>query len=180
MEIPVITDEELMARTANGDLAAFNDIVLRYQQTAWNLVSRFHNDKSEVQDIAQDAFLRIFQAAPRYRPTASFGTYLYQVILRLCIDSNRKKRTVASDSVPESECPNPNPSQRLIQSERTGAVAAAVQRLPERQRIAIILKEYMDLSYDQIAEILHTTTKSVERLLWRGRAELRKEFKGML
>ncbi len=170
-------DEELMRRTAGGDLAAFNEIVLRYQQTAWRLSSRFMGNTQDAQDVAQEAFIRIFQAAPRYRHTASFSTYLYRVIVRLCMDAAHKKRETIIDNVEHFNCPDPDSSQRMLDRERDNAVRNAISHLPSRQRTAVTLREFMELSYEDIAEIMHTSSKSVERLLARARAGLLCELK---
>lgn len=171
------TDEELMRRTAAGDLNAFNEIVLRHQQTAWRLASRFLDNPHDAQDIEQEAFVRIFEAAPRYRPTASFTTYLYRIVLRLCMDTARKKRPVACENIEDLACPLPDAARGLEERRRDRDVRAAIQRLPKRQRSAILLKEYCELSYVEIAQILSTSTKSVERLLARAREALQKDLK---
>jgi len=173
----MIADEELMRRTGAGDQNAFKELVLRHQDTAWRLASRFLSDPADAQDIAQEAFVRIFEAAPRYRPTASFTTYLYRVVLRLCMDSARKMRPVGRENIEDSACPTSDVAQRLEERRRDEAVRAAIQRLPRRQRSAIILKEYCELAYAQIAEILSTSPKSVERLLARARKTLQKDLK---
>ncbi len=85
-------DTTLMIRAAEGDLAAFEQLVRRNQAGAWAFAWRFLGDAAEAQDIVQEAFLRIYQAAPRYRPTAGFRTYLYRVVARLCLDWKAKKR----------------------------------------------------------------------------------------
>lgn len=118
----MIADEELMRRTAAGDLNAFNELVLRHQNNAWRLASRFLNDPADAQDIAQEAFIRIFEAAPRYRPTAPFTTYLYRVVLRLCMDSARKMRPVGRENIEDSACPTPDAAQGLEERRREEAV----------------------------------------------------------
>jgi RNA polymerase sigma-70 factor (ECF subfamily) len=173
----MITDEELMRRTAGGELAAYNELVSRYQQTAWRLSSRFMGNTQDAQDVAQEAFIRIFQAAPRYRHTASFSTYLYRVIVRLCMDATQKKRETVIEDVEDSNCPHPDPYHRMIERERDNAVRNAISCLPSRQRTAVILREFMELSYDDIAEIMHVSSKSVERLLARARKALVKDLR---
>lgn len=172
----MLSAEELMRRTAAGDLNAFNQIVLRHQEIAWRLASRFLRDPVDAQDIAQEAFVRIFEAAPRYEPTASFTTYLYRVVLRLCMDAARKKRPVGIENIEDSACQAPDAARGLEERRRNEAVRGAIRRLPRRQRSAIILKEYCELSYAEIAEILSTSTKSVERLLARARQTLQKDL----
>jgi len=96
------TDEELMQAAAKGDLNAFEQIVLRHQQTVWAVAHRFLGDSSEAEDVAQDAFLKILKAAPRYRPSAAFRTFLIRVVSRLCMDRARKMRPVYTDAPPRT------------------------------------------------------------------------------
>lgn len=175
----MISDEELMRRTANGDLAAFNKIVLRYQHSAWRLASRFLDDPSEVEDVAQEAFIRIFETAPRYRMSASFKTYFYRILVHLCIDANRKKRELPADNIDDYTSADLDPAQRMYDRDREKKVQDAIRKLPSRQRTAIILKEFIELTYNDIADIMHTSTKSVERLLARARDALYHELKKM-
>ena len=88
------SDEELMVAAARGDLGAFEQLVVRYQQTAWTIACRYLGDRSEAEDVAQEAFLKILKAAPRYRPSAAFRTHLIRVTSRLCIDRGRKMHPV--------------------------------------------------------------------------------------
>jgi RNA polymerase sigma-70 factor (ECF subfamily) len=88
----VSSDEELMLAVARGDLSAFGQLVNRNQTSAWNAAYRFLGNTADAEDIAQEAFLRIFDSADRYQPTASFRTYLYRIITRLCFDLSRRKR----------------------------------------------------------------------------------------
>jgi RNA polymerase sigma-70 factor (ECF subfamily) len=75
-----------MQAVAGGDLDSFEEIVLRYRQYAWRIAYRFLGDAMESEDVAQESFLKILEAAPRYRPTATFRTYFYRTLTRLCID----------------------------------------------------------------------------------------------
>ena len=86
------TDEELMLAVRAGDLAAFEHLVVRHQSSAWNAAYRFLGDAAEAEDLAQEAFLKILDAAPRYQPTAKFRTYLYRVVTRLCLDRLQRYR----------------------------------------------------------------------------------------
>src|SRR6516164_3585667 len=95
------TDEELMTAASAGDLRAFEQLVQRHQSSAWQAAYRFLGDATEAEDIAQEAFLKIFDAAPRYQPTAAFRTYLYRVVTRLCLDFAQKKRPLYTQFLPE-------------------------------------------------------------------------------
>jgi len=93
----VRTDEELMLATTRADLGAFGQIVERHQASAWRTAFRFLGNTADAEDIGQEAFLRILDAAPRYRATAKFRTFLYRIVTRLCIDFERRKTSRGSD-----------------------------------------------------------------------------------
>jgi len=166
------SDEELMLAVGKGDLAAFGEIVSRHQATAWNLAYRFLGDAAEAEDIAQDALLRILDAGPRYRPTASFPTYLHQVVVRLCLDHARKKRPAPWNGVPTPAAPSPSPLDALVTAERDAAIRRAVEALPANQQMAVVLRYYEGMAGREVAEAMGTTPKAVERLLARARAKL--------
>ncbi len=175
----VIKDEQLMLRVAEGDLEAFSEIVRRHQRTAWRIALRFLGDPAEAEDIAQEAFLRILAAAPRYKPSATFSTYLYRVIARLCIDHIRKKRPLFTNTLPEAVDSSPDPAAALVQKDRDALVRQALDVLPSRQRMVVILKYYEGLRYGEIARAMGTTIKAVERLLGRARKRLQSSLSGI-
>jgi len=162
-----------MLAAGKGDLDAFEEIVLRRQRFVWGIAYRFLGDPVEAEDIAQKSFLKLLEAAPRYRPTAAFSTYLYQIVSRLCIDYVRKKRPILSDGFPELADRSINPAPNLIVKERDAEIRRAMDGLPPRQRMAVILKYYEGLSYAEIALAMGITVKAVERLLDRARTALR-------
>ena len=166
------TDEELMQDVAKGDIKAFGEIVRRNQRYAWNTAWRLLQDPAEAEDAAQDAFLKILDAAPRYRPTAAFRTYLCRVVTRLCLDRLEKKKPLYTDAPPVSTSSRPDPSDELAARDRASVVQRALQTLPPRQRTALVLQYFEDLSYKEIAEAMGVSVKSVERLLARGRDAL--------
>ena len=112
------SDAQLMLRTSRGDLDAFAEIVRRHQETAWRTAYRFLGDTTEAEDITQEAFLKILAAAPRYRPTAAFSTYLYSVVSRLCIDFSRKKRPLTGHVMPDRPDTGPGPDTILIHNDQ--------------------------------------------------------------
>jgi RNA polymerase sigma-70 factor (ECF subfamily) len=168
------TDDQLMERVAGGDLRAFDEIVRRHEKTAWDTARRFTGDSAEAEDLAQEAFLRVLTAAPRYRGTGRFRAYLLRVLGRLCLDWAEKKRPQYPGTLPETADRSPSPAERVEASGEARRVQEALARLPENQRMAIILKYYEDMSYADIAQSLDATEKAVERLLERGRGGLRK------
>ena len=169
----MVKDELLMLKVAEGDLESFEEIVLRHQRTAWRIALRFLGDPAEAEDVTQETFLRILAAAPRYRPDAAFSTYLYRIVARLCIDHARAKRPVFTNSLPETVDPSPGPATALIQKDRDELVRKALDALPPRQRMVLILKYYEGLRYEEIAQAMGTTVKAVERLLGRARVALK-------
>ena len=170
MAIP--SDESLMLAVARGDMAAFEQLVLRHQETAWRTAYRFVADWQAAEDIAQEAFLKVLEAAPRYRPMAAFRTYLYRIIVRLCLDHQRKRRPTLAERLSHVPQAAPSAEERAVRGERERAVQKALSRLRRKQRIAIVLRYYEGLSGREIAAAMETTVKAVERLLARGRATL--------
>ena len=168
------SDEELMQAASGGDMEAFGKLVRRHERSAWSAAWRLLGDATEAEDAAQDAFLKILDAAPRYRPTASFRTYLYRVMTRLCLNRMEKKRPHYVDRLPVSPSADPGPPETLALRESADAVRRALDALPPRQRAALILRHYEDMSYQEIAEVMDTSVKSVERLLGRGREGLQR------
>jgi RNA polymerase sigma-70 factor (ECF subfamily) len=164
-------DENLMQLVAQGDLDAFGQLVLRHQETAWRTSYRLVADYQAAEDIAQEAFLKILQAADRYRPTAAFRTYLYRVVIRLCLDYLRKGRPVPTDNLLPAD-DGASPGQRTAHAEQTEAVQEAIGCLPPKQRTAIVLRYYEGLAGREIAAAMETSVKAVERLLARARAKL--------
>jgi RNA polymerase sigma-70 factor, ECF subfamily len=165
-------DEQLMQAVAWGDIEAFNELVLRYQSLAWKTAFRFLGDAMESEDVAQESFLKILEAAPRYRPTASFRTYFYRILTRLCIDRARKRQLTRADDIPEVADPSLGPTESLIKKERQAQIRTALDTLPPNQRAAMILRHYEGLSYAEIGRILGVTPKAVEGLISRAGASL--------
>ena len=148
----VRSDEELMSAVGQGDLDAFEQIVLRYQADAWRVAYRFTGDHAEAEDLAQEAFLRILDAAPRYEPTATFRTFLHRVLWRLCLDYRRKKRPALSDSFPRHPCDGPSPASRAEQGEREQIIQEVLDALPADYRMAVVLRYFEGLSGTEMAE----------------------------
>lgn len=166
-------DAQLMLRVARGDTGAFEQLVLRHQDRAWSFAWRYLGDAAEAEDIVQEAFLRILKAAPRYKPTSKFSTYLFTVVARLCRDAISRKHPDYVATLPSVTDPTSNPEDLARERETAGLVFRALQTLPETQRLALVLRHYHDLSYEEIAQVLSTTSKAVDSLLQRARQSLR-------
>jgi len=171
-------DEELMQEVADGDMDAFGELVRRHQDAAWRIAYHYVGDRAEAEDLAQEAFLKILDAASSYCPTARFSTYLYRVIANLCIDYHRKRRPHYPGEMPPQESPSDEPDTQLKTRERDRAIQMALEALPDRQRMAVVLCYFEDLPLAEIAEAMDTTYKAVERLLARARKSLAPHLEG--
>ena len=165
-------DARLMAEVVAGNLDALEQLVIRHQKSAWSFAYRFLGNAPDAEDVVQEAFLRIFRAAPRYRPAAQFRTYLFGVVGNLCKDRLSKKRTVALEEAASLPDPRPDAGRMLEIRERAIAVRRALDALPARQRLALVLRHYEGLSYDEIAGALRIGAKAVDSLLQRARRTL--------
>lgn len=164
-----ISDESLMQAVCHGDLGAFEQLVRRHQVWVWKIAYRFLNDKQEAEDTTQEAFLRLLDASRRYKATAKFRTYLYQIVFRLCLDRERKMKPQYLAELPD--CPDAQPSadKKLEHQEVTAEIDAALRALPPDYRMVIILRYFEGLSGAEIADAIKKSPKAVERLLARAR-----------
>lgn len=161
-----------MLAVGEGDLEAFEELVRRHQTWAWGIAYRVLEHRQESEDVVQDAFLRLLEASGRYRPTSSLKTYFYQIITRLCLDRAKKRQPRYLDVVPESPASTPDAAGQMENTQQAEAVRAALEALAPQQRMAVVLRYYENLSYQEIASAQGTTPKAVERLLARGRDRL--------
>ncbi len=166
------SDESLMEAVCNGDIGAFEQIVRRHQDWIWKIAYRFLNDKEEAKDITQETFLRLLDASDRYKPTAKFTTYLYQIICRLCLDHAKKKRPLYMAEIPDSLDPNPGVAEQIEQQEISDRINRALRSLSPEYRMVIILKYFEGLSGKGIADAIDKSPKAVERLLDRAQKQL--------
>jgi RNA polymerase sigma-70 factor (ECF subfamily) len=182
-------DFELMARIAGGDHVAFRRLVERHQNAVIGTVAKMLGNPSEAQDIAQQVFLRIWRNAKRYQPDAKFTTYLFTITRNLVFNETRRRRRkkeVSSDAHEEfsqqliKERPERQPDAQLLEAELQAAVDAAIASLPEIQRLAVVLRRYEQLSYEELASTLNLSISAVKSLLFRARGSLRQALQGYL
>ncbi len=182
-------DFALMARVGAGDHQAFRQLVERHQHAVIGTVAKMLGNPSEAEDIAQQVFLRIWRNAKRYRPDAKFTTYLYTITRNLVFNETRRKsrkKEVSSDAREENSNqlveanPDGKPDSELLQAELQAAVDAAIAALPETQRMAVVLRNYEQLSYEEIAEVMDLSVSAIKSLLFRARTTLREVLSSYL
>lgn len=166
-----------MLAVRGGDLKAFEELVRRHQAWAWGIAYRVLGHRQESEDVVQDAFLRLLDASGRYQPTSAFKTYFYQIITRLCLDRAKKRQPRYLDAVPDVPASTLDTPGVMEKTQQAEAVRAALDALAPQQRMAVVLRYYESLNYQEIASALETTPKAVERLLARGRDRLQEILK---
>ena len=183
-----VSSEDLMARVAKDDEEAFEILVTRHQTAVLNLVYRFVGDRTQAKDLAQEVFLRVWQAAKSYKPEAKFTTWIYRITANLCFNelkSSRRKKwfqflrpDAEHETGTEEDLPDrsPSPEDLLLAKERNLQITEALQSLPENQRMAFILKRYDDRSYEEIARIMGCSISAVESLLVRAKRALQEKL----
>jgi RNA polymerase sigma-70 factor (ECF subfamily) len=174
----VVADEELMLRVARGDRDACRLLVERHLGRVVSFAARVLASPSEAEDVAQEAFARVWTSAASWKPgLARFTTWLHRVVLNLCLDRLARRREAPLDDAPEPADPAPTPAGQLEEAEVTRVVTREIGSLPERQRTALALCHYQGLRNDEAAEIMGITVEAVESLLARARRTLRERLR---
>lgn len=172
----------LMLAWKAGDESAFEQLVERYAGQVWSLLTRFLGPVPGREDLVQEVFLRVVRARDRYEPTAKLTTWLYRIVFHLAVNQTEREGrrplrfvgdeagellvTLEDDSVA-------GPDSDLAREDVVGAVRAAIARLPERQRLALILAKYDELPYSEIGVVLGISEKAVKSAVHRARESLR-------
>jgi RNA polymerase sigma-70 factor (ECF subfamily) len=179
------TDEELMMRIGNGDRVAFGELVRRHLSKAVAVAQRVTGSRGDAEEIAQEAFLRVWSKAPNWRSAegefrgARFTTWLYRVVVNLGIDRKRRPAMSALEAAGDPADPAESALHTMEKAQLSARVAAAVATLPERQRAALTLCFYEGLSNREAADILALSPGAVESLLVRARRSLRDALAGV-
>ncbi len=172
-------DVELLARIGNNEPAAVNEMVTRKLPRLLALAGRLLGDADEARDVAQESFLRIWRQAAHWRSgEARFDTWLHRVVLNLCHDRlrRRKARPLTDEEAAELVDNSPSAEDQLHSQDRSDRVAAALAALPERQREAIVLQYYQELSNSDAAALMNISVEALESLLSRARRQLRSQL----
>ena len=188
-EIPTLDsnaqDVEWMCRIAKGDEEAFALLLEKHQHAVIGIVAKMLGSTSEAEDIAQQVFVRIWKSAKKYKEKAKFTTYLFTITRNLVFNEARRKKVRKQVSIEEqgedwgtqyTDNKAASPDQAYLKEELVKAVDSAIAKLPEPQRVAIVLRRYEDMPYDEIASVLGASVSAVKSHLFRARATLKEEL----
>jgi RNA polymerase sigma factor (sigma-70 family) len=175
-------DVRLMQLAARGDTSAFEKVIERHQALVAGTAARMLGSNSDVEDIAQQVFIRVWKSARRYVPRAKFTTWLLKITRNLVFNELRRAKRRAqvslqpepgAEEIPLKDETNPAPDASLLEDELQRAIEEAIMQLPKSQRMALVLRRYEQLSYEEIAEVLDLSVPAVKSVLFRARTELR-------
>lgn len=182
------TDQQLVAKVQKGDNRAFDMLVLKYQHKIFSLISRYIRDSSEVQDVAQEAFIKAYKALPRFRGDSAFYTWLYRIAINTAKNHlvSRSRRPPSFDvEVADAEYYEGGgalrdlntPESALFGEELKQVVEHAIAELPDDLRTAVTLREFDSMSYEDISEIMDCPVGTVRSRIFRAREAIDKQVK---
>jgi len=182
-------DLRLMRLVAGGDTGAFEQLIERHQALVAGTVARMLGSNADVEDIAQQVFIRVWKSAGRYVARAKFTTWLLKITRNLVFNEMRRAKRHPhlpvqiepdAEEIPLKDEQTAPPDASLLQSELQQAIENAITLLPDTQRMALVLRRYEELSYEEIADVLGLSVPAVKSLLFRARTELRERLASYL
>lgn len=187
-------DVQLMLQFKNGDERGFRKLFSKYQARMINFCFRFCSDRELAEDLAQEVFLRVYRSAKRYKPRARFSTWIYRVAVNVCLNELRRlKKSYMKQSIDHPAAGGKNnrlpeyadetraaADEMMVSGQRDEQIQAALQKLSEQQRLAVVLRIYNEFSYKEIARQMSVSEGKVKTLIFRGRQQLKQTLKEML
>ena len=184
------TEEQLVKKSLQGDTAAFEELVAQYQSKVYALAYRYMGNEEDAYDMSQEAFIKAFRSLRSFKGDSSFGTWMDRVTTNVCLDElRRRKRRVATLSLDEplatkevdeveKELPDTSPTADIVyeQKEFSQYIQSILDQMKPEHKSAIILRDIMELSYEEIAEVLNCSMGTVKSRLSRAREALRKKL----
>lgn len=182
------SENVLVKRSKQGDVAAFEELIAAYQKKVLNLAFRMLGNSADAEDAAQDIFVRVFKAIPNFNEESKFSTWLYKVSTNVCLDLlRRRKRQNVNNTVSinqyssdeeEYELPvedkAPTPYEQAQKSEAMRALERALDQLGEEQKAVIVMRDINGLAYEEIAEAMNCSLGTIKSRINRSRLALRK------
>jgi RNA polymerase sigma-70 factor (ECF subfamily) len=185
-----LPDLELVRRCQEGDASAFRTLVERYQQRAVRLSYRYVKNQEDAEDIAQDAFIRVYRSIKDFRNESQFYTWFYRILVNLSLDHLRRNKQkgveyqdgvlLRSQSAAEAQQKGSSPREALWKKQRRLAIADAIDTLPDEQRTTVVLREIDGLSYEEIAQVTKVPIGTVMSRLYYARRKLQGKLKEYL
>lgn len=191
-QIVSLSDEDLMARVAEDDERAFTELVGRFQGRVMNLISRVLNDRNSADDLAQEVFVRVFVHRRNYRRGSKFSTWIFTIAANLAKNEIRRRvrrrnwfsldalTEVLHDSVPQLADPTESREAGLEREQLQGEVGRAIATVPEKYRLALVLRDIEGLAYEEIAEVLGVPGGTVRSRINRARSMLKRKLQPLL
>jgi RNA polymerase sigma-70 factor (ECF subfamily) len=177
------SDEELVEACQAGEASAFDVLVARWEDRVRGAAYRFLSSEDEARDVAQETFLKAYRGLSGFKRQARFSSWLYQIATNLCRDRLRRRKTrpqVSLEALEEAGPviveSRPGAHERLLERDLAEAVRRAIHALPEEQREVVILKEYQELTFLEIAQALDVPVSTVKTRLYRGLVQLRQRL----
>jgi RNA polymerase sigma-70 factor (ECF subfamily) len=175
-DLAALDDKALVAATVAGDRAAFDVLVRRHQRTIYGVCYRFTGEHADASDLAQDAFVRAYRGLARFKGDAAFSTWLHRIAVNVCLTRVATK-TPAADPIDRLELADvrgDRPDDPLRRAEDAARVKAAIAKLPEKQRMTVILRVYHELPHEAIARTLGSTVGTVKANFFHALQNLRR------
>lgn len=185
-------DQQLVERVQRGDKKAFELLVAKYQRKIFRLLSRMIRDSAEIEDVAQESFIKAYRALPNFRGESAFYTWLYRIAINTAknylVAQGRRAPTTSAAEVEDAEnfddatlLREADTPDSMLQSKQVGeAVNRAIERLPEELRTAIVLRELEGLSYEEIATAMNCPIGTVRSRIFRARDAIANELRPLL
>jgi len=185
------TDQQLVVKVQNGDKRAFDLLVLKYQHKIFSIISRFVKDQAEVQDVAQETFIKAYRALGSFRGESAFYTWIYRIAINTAknylvskgrrppstdVDVDEAEFYTGSDSLKDVS----TPENQMMRDQLKDVIYKAIQDLPEDLRTAVTLREMEGLSYEEIAEVMDCPVGTVRSRIFRAREAIEKQMAPLL
>jgi RNA polymerase sigma-70 factor (ECF subfamily) len=190
-EQSIAEDRMLIRRAQHGDASAFNDIIVKYEKLVFNFAYRLTQNYDDAHDVAQDAFIRAYNALNTFRGDAAFSTWIFRIITNVFLDDRKRKKAHPVQSIDEHSSPDddqasmqvvdpgPTPEEIVAARERQALLAKAIRSLPDFQRTMVVLYHLEHKSYEEIADIVGLPLGTVKSRLNRSRLALKEKLQGM-
>lgn len=181
-------EKELIAKAKQGDLSAFEALILKHEKIVYNVALRMMNHSEDARDISQEVFLKAYRSLAQFDERAAFSTWLYRITHNTCIDEMRKRKGKQSYSLEEElesedgtmqrqvADAGDTPEKRLLREEEKSEILRALDTLSAEHKAAIVLRDIKGLSYEEIAEILELSLGTVKSRISRARNQLKTEI----